>query len=68
MEIIWNLVGNVGTLDFHTNCHFHSMEIVWIYYGFSDTMGISIEWISPQCIQCQGLLKKYLLMSAYGSS
>ena len=38
-EIVWKS-------NFHNNCNFHtmhgySMEIVWIYYGFSDTIDLS---------------------------
>ena len=36
---------------FHTNCNFHTMDILWKYsmhtlYGFSDTIANSIVWIS----------------------
>ena len=27
--------------NFHTNCNFHAMDIVWIYYGFSDAMNFT---------------------------
>jgi hypothetical protein len=35
MEIV---VNNNNNNNFHTNCNFHTMDIVWIYYGFSDAI------------------------------
>ena len=39
MDIVWTFIGNRMDFDYPNNCIFpyygYSMEIVWIYYGFS---------------------------------